>query len=391
MISNTPTPRFDTHSYLRFHYYAGMVHIKCQDWNAALSSFHLCLTVPCIGSSLNGISHVSIAARKKMLLIRCALLEAEEMDGHSSGGGRKSKSKKSTAETKVLDMPGAASQAMCRYMSNPSKRVDVSEGRSAAGPNPERAGERGSETGEEKRDHSMRRKQRHFLSSSSEGADRGPPLTSSQQKNIRQLGQYHDLVSTYITGISSHYATLLVEMKGLLVADGNWDLAKRLEVRLAYRAVREVASTYSVIGMNSLQKTVGDSCGAPVQDLIGSKDRIEDTLGGMMFCDWEDVLVSDPFYAKIDQKLGVATFIEGHKDAAAREGEDAQWLEYDLSKRMDACIILAERVRDLDIQLTSSQKYQQQSAKWEVKPDVASKQGQGGDLGHSPMDVGADW
>lgn len=373
-----------------------MVHIKCQDWNAALSSFHLCLTVPCIGNSLNGVSHVSIAARKKMLLIRCALLEAEEMDGpSSSGGGRRGKSKKSTVESKVLDMPGAASQVMCRYMSNPSKRIDGSEGRGAAGSNPERAGERGSDTGEEKNQgyHSIRRKQRQFVSTLSEGGstDRGPPLTSSQQKNIRQLGQYHDLVSTYITGISSHYAKLLVEMKGLLVADGNWDLAKRLEGRLAYRAVREVASTYSVIGINYLNKTIGDSCGAPIQDMISSRNKVEDALAGMMFCDWEDVLVSDPFYAKIDQKLGVTTFVEDNTDATAREGEDNRWLEYDLSKRMDACIDLAERVRDLDIKLTSSQKYQQQSAKWEVKPDVPTNQGQGGDLGHSPMDVGADW
>ena len=366
--------------------------MKCEDWNSALSSFHLCLTIPCIGSNLNGISNVSIAARKKMLLIRCALLESEEMDGPTSLGERRGKSKKSTVENLVLEMPGAASQAMYRYMSNPSKRVD-GEGRSAGFP--ERASERGSETGEERREgfHAMRRKQRHHPSSSSESGpgDRGPPLSSNQMKNIRHLGQYHDLVSTYVTGISSHYATLLFEMHDLLVIDGNWELAKHLEGRLAYRAVREVASTYSDIGIGSLEKMVRESCGAPVQDLMGSRNRVEDALAGMMTCDWDDVLVSDPFFAKIDQKTGVVTFVEDD-DAIAREEEDAQWLEYDLSKRMESCIGLAERVRDLDIQLTTSQKYQQQVAKWEVKGDASAKQGQGvSDVGHSPMDVGGDW
>ncbi|KAL3803162.1 hypothetical protein HJC23_003437 [Cyclotella cryptica] len=353
-----------------------------------------------------------IAARKKMLLIQCWLLEADEMDGPSneefseaSTAERKSvgsKSKKSTVENKVFEMPGSASQVMCRYMSNPSNRVgagDRSSGGeepSAPGSIPDRAGT-GGEAGEERREdyHSMRRKHRQHPSSSSDGSgtnDRGPPLTSGQMKNIRQLGRYHDLVSTYISGNASHYATLLLEMHDSLVEEENWELAKRLEGRLVYRAVRELASVYAVVGMDALERKVREKCGASVQELMGARRRVEDALMGMAGSDWEDVLISDPFYAHMDQLTNIVGFVEEDSDAIANQETEEQWLEHDLSKRMESCIVLAERVRDLDIQLTTSTKYQHQIAKWEVKADASTKQGQGvSDLGHAPMDVGVDF
>lgn len=43
-------------------------------------------------------------------------------------------------------------------------------------------------------------------------------------------------------------------MRDSLVAKGNWDLAKRLEGRLVYRFVREVASVYSAVGIEALER-----------------------------------------------------------------------------------------------------------------------------------------
>ena len=74
-----PYLRIDPSSYLRTHYYAGLVHVGCNNWNAALDSFHLCLTMPC--SSVNA---VAVAARKKSLLVQCLLLESEELDGNNT-------------------------------------------------------------------------------------------------------------------------------------------------------------------------------------------------------------------------------------------------------------------------------------------------------------------
>ena len=384
--------------------------MECHDWNSALSSLQLCLTVPCTGSTLNEVASIIIAARKKMLLIRCLLLEAEEMDGSTGslldveqrrGSGGTPKSKKSVIENKVLEVPGAASQAVCRYLSNPTKRVGDNSGErsqsAAHGSIPERAGERGSETGDDRIEeyHTIYGTNHRHQPSISDGTvpnDRGSTISSVQMKHIRQLGQYHDLVSTFIAGISSHYATLLVEMHDLLVTDGNWALAKRLEERLVYRVVREMASTYSMIGIVSLEDIVRDSCGASVQKLTGSSYKIEDALAGMAACDWEDAIVSDPLYARIDQNTALVNFVESDTEAMANEEAEEQWLEYDLSKRMELCVGLAEHVRDLDIQLTTSTKYQQQVAKWELRGDMSMKLGQGvADVGHSTMDVAGDW
>lgn len=402
----------DSTSYLRYHYFSGIVHMKCEDWHSALSSFQLCLTIPCIGGNFNTVSSISIAARKKMLLIQCWLLEADQMDGPSnevvnecSSAERKStasKSKKSTVESKIFQMPGAASQVMCRYLSNPSNRVGAGDSTIGGGEpstpnsNPERAGI-GGETGEERREdfHSMRKKHRQHPSSSSDGSgtnDRGPPLTSGQMKNIRELGRYHDLVTTYVSGNASHYATLLLEMHDSLVTEENWELAKRLEGRLVYRTVRELASVYAVIGMDALERKVRERCDASVQELMGTRRRAEDALMGMAGSDWEDVLVSDPFYARMNQSTCVVGFVEEDSDAIANQEIEEQLLEYDLSQRVESCIVLAERVRDLDIQLTSSTKYQHQIAKWEMKDDASTKQGQGvSDIGHAPMDLGVDF
>ena len=57
---------------------------------------------------------------------------------------------------------------------------------------------------------------------------------------------------------------------------------------------------------------------------------------------------------------------------------------------MESCIGLAERVRDLDIMLTTLMRwYQQQDAKWEVKRDAMAKQGGVVNLGHTPLKP--DW
>ena len=108
----------------------------------ALDSFHLCLTVPC--STVP--SAVCVAARKKSLLVRCLLLESEELDGNAGrpssssggvnadvqrmggvGGGSGIKgggaSMRSSLENMVLDLPGAASAAVVKYMSVATNRV----------------------------------------------------------------------------------------------------------------------------------------------------------------------------------------------------------------------------------------------------------------------------
>lgn len=372
--------------YLRYHYYAGLVHIGCDDWNSSLDSFYLCLTIPC-----QAVSAISIAARKKSLLVECILLEAEELDKHSGSDGKMS-GRRIAIENRVLGVPSAASQVLARYMAKSSNRVgggddDYGESVLAAA----LAGAETSEQSNRDRGGPTRRKANRAASTitSDVGDDGGAGEGRKANSYSSQLGRYHELVSTYISGNASHYATLLTEMTALLRTDGNWGLAKRLEGRLVYRAVRKKASVYSVTRMSDLEEAlqnVSSSLGSTSGGEIGTR-RIEDLLMGMAACDWEDPLVADPFVAKMDHSTSMVSFQDddpGNHSAANEE------LEKDLAHRLSSCVALAERIRQLDIGLTTTTKYQQHEKKQNMmRKDLQSlAQGQGvADLGQHAMDI----
>jgi len=416
---------------LRTHYYAGLVHIGCDEWNSALDSFHLCLTIPC-----STVSAISVAARKKSLLVQCLLLESEELDennvsGSSTSsatvsnsqariGGGGNKAPKSAVENRVLDLPGASSAAVNKYMATSSNRVSGNGGGGGAtsagsGSAPERTA--GSETSEQpsgRERQSSRRRMRSANSNSSSdavGGERGATTLdgSSRTKNYSHLGSYHDLVSTYISGNARNNAKLLNEMTDLLHIDGNWGLAKHLGGRLAYRAVRKVASVYSVVCVDVLERKMQEeaslgSSGGVGGEVVG-KHGVEDLLMGMAACDAKDALLADPFVARMDHSTGTVSFLDRYDDGdddESSEEEDSheKWMEADLSRRLESCISLAERVRDLDISLTTSPKYQQHAMKQmmmkgDSRASAMVQQQQGGssvaDIGHGPMDIGVDW
>lgn len=285
-------------------------------------------------------------------------------------------------------------------MSAQSNRVERRESATTgSGSAPERTA--GSETSEQPsgRERSSRRRVRSANSSSSDAPGGGDRASEggSKSKNAH-LGSYHELVSTYISGNASHYSKLLAEMTAFLHADGNWGLAKQLEGRLlAYRSIRKVASVYSVVGVDMLEKKMQEG-----ESAIGEvgKRGLEDVLMGMAACDSKDALLADPFVARIDQSTGMVSFLDGHDDddSSDDDDDDEEQMEADLSRRLESCIALAERVRDLDIVLTTSPKYQQHVMKEKMmkgdrgasammKQQAASV----ADIGQGPMDIGVDW
>ena len=409
-------------SCLRAHYYAGLVHAGCEAWDDALDSFHACLVLPC-----SFVGPIVVAARKKGLLVRCLLLEFEELDGRGGGGaaaaadggaaapraddgggGSGGWTAGSTLEGRVLGLPGASSAAVVKFMSASSNRVGrtesaVSGGAASSSSAPERTA--GSETERSSRRRTRGANPDHRASPSLSGgggerwgrggerwgrpADASPSTTTASKDS--HLGGYHDLVSAYIKGNANHYARLLTEMTDLLHSDGNWELAKRLEGRLlVYRTIRRVASVYSVVGADVLEGKMQE-VGAGEVGMRG----IEDLLMGMAGHDAGDPLLADPFVARADQSTGMVSFLDDFDDDESVE-DHGERLDADLSARLRSCIALAERVRDLDIALTTSPKYQQHAMKeMMMKGDrFANTKPQGSsvaDIGHGPMDIGADW
>jgi hypothetical protein len=397
-------------SLMRAHYHAGLVHVGCEAWDDALDSFHACLVVPC-----SVVGPIAVAARKKSLLVRCLLLESDELDGRRDGilgrggigppaddrvDGSLGRTAVSSLEDRVLGLPGAACAAVVKFMSTSSNNRAGGTDSSAAGASggkdeasPPSAPDR-TTTGSETTERSSRRRTRgsnpdHRVSPGGErlGSVHVPSTTFA--KIDSHLGEYHDLVSAYIKGNANHYAKLLSGMSDLLRSDGNWELAKRLDSRLlVYRSIRRVASVYSVVGADVLEGKMREVCAREVE-----KRKVEDALMGMARCDAGDSLLADPFVARMDQSTGMVTFPDESVDGG---DEEERRMEADLADRLRSCIALAERVRSLDIGLTISPKYQQHAMKEKMtKGDRGSSMtkllgSSVADIGHGPMGIG-DW
>lgn len=425
--------RYDITSLIRSYYYVGIIYLECEMFEEALDTFTLCLVVPSAT-----ISPIAIAARKKILLIKCLLLESEELDnsqktrkkGSGEGGGKDEVGRTMLLEDKVLALPGTASAAIVKYISPSSSRITGGGGgtggsamseRSSSGRGgreglpllhaPERTGGEGSsevgggEGGREQRSNRRRTRganpDRSMGMMSSRGGvpRRGDENwegggrhdeeggTNSRGDN-HHLVSYNDLVLAYISGKINHFAKLMTEMTDLLHVDGNWDLVKRLEGRLlVYRSIRKVASVYSVVGINVLE-------GSPDIARAGgvSKRGFEDVLMGMTRCD-EDTLLVDPFVARLDQSTGMVSFLDVDDELLFHCDDDddkrRQRMDADLSTRLHSCITLAQRVRDLDIALTTSPKYQQHASR-EFMMRAKLQGSSVADIGDG-MDIGGEW
>ena len=382
--------------YLRYHYYAGLVHIGCDDWNSALDSFYLCMTIPC-----QTVSAISVAARKKSLLIECILLESEELDDNAAVNDNGMKMGNRAIESRVMNVPGAVSPVLARYLNNSSSnRVGGGDEDGMLGST--LAALAGADTSEQSRGLPSRRRVHHHRAASNISSDGGGDDDDDggaaagggrerNGKNYPQLGRYHKLVSTYISGNAKHYATVLTGMMDLLRIDGNLGLAKRLEGRLVYRAVRQKASVYSVTRTSALEATLRDVCSNLGSTAGGemAPRLVEDLVMSMTALDWDDHLVADPFVAKLDHSTNMVSFLD--EDPNRHNSANVK-LEKDLVGRLASCTALANRVRHLDIALTKSSKYKMHAMK-QKKIDVKSfQQGQTvADLGGA-MDIsGSEW
>ena len=408
-----PYGRLDHGSFLRTYYYAGLVHAGCEDWQSALTAFHACLVLPS-GTA----SALQVAARKKMLLVRCILLESDELDSVSGGGaggpgggsggngGQSRKSRSAALEDRVLELPGACSPALAKLMSAQSGRVASS---SSGGAHHERAvnsadpaadegvaagGGGGEATSEQQQRTGPHRVQRKKRGSGDDGPGGDGGGRNGGPGAAAQLAQYHELVSTYISGNAGHLARLLGEMAGTLVSDGNQGLARHLVGRLGYRAVRRVASVYSVTEIAALSARLSDliaEMGGSASSVAGhavGAAGVEDLVLAMAAVDSSDPLVVDPFEARVDQSTGTVSFAP---DADSDDGGGCRDAASDLASRLESCFSLARRVRDLDVRLTTSPAYQRHAVREAaIRGEGRAAASSVADLGSGPgaMDIG---
>ena len=275
-------------NYLRYFYYLGMIHLGCDDYNSAISAFHVCLTAP---SQI--ISSITIAARKKMMLAHCLLLEQDDFDEedtlasshlltrHGHGGEGTLMNKIHNLAQIITALPNATSPNVTASLSLPAVASSNNNPMSLTASTSTAPASNSAATSIAMRinhPHSNNQDgsaadELDIISSSddvSEAARRNTSTintastttTSTLNSNPSHhygLYQYHDLVTTFANLQSTQFQQCMENNTILWKTDGNFGLVKKLQVILRQRAVKKIGRVYKVI---PLQK-VGDMLGLP--------------------------------------------------------------------------------------------------------------------------------
>jgi len=342
-------------TYLTYFYYYGMVCVGCDDYELAAHCFRICVSAPS-----QVVSAISIAARKKLLLIQCLLVEEYGLAAGSGGGysegsaAGKGKDKKDVA----MELPAASSPCVIRYMSGSS----VKGGTFGATGKPESAAEgpvtttaAGAEGGTTAPSTSAQ-----SASSSTAAVAGGRPVGGrrdrSKEKNYYHLGRYHDIVVAYLNDNAEHLDFILDDTAELLAYDGNLGLAKRVKDSIAWRNVAKTASVYEVVALEKIGSTTTET---KIGDIGEKRKKAEDLLLEIL----SEGKADCSFGVKIDQESGVVYFPrEGDgswddDDEDMDRDEDDEQLE-GMASRVKECMALAQRIRELDTALTASNRYQ---------------------------------
>ncbi len=315
-----PKASLSPEDFLRYHYLLGMVYLGCDDYSSAISAFQICLTVP---SKI--VSAISIEAMKKMMLAKCLNLYHEDEKSQSiksnssyqqqrkkdrSGSSRRSVSKTNSREgedtgylalvKQICDMPNAVSTSVFKF----------------------------------------------FTSSD----------TSNELLLQESIQIYESLVRAFVALDLTVFQKCLKEGQEKLEADGNMGLAKQLLMLMQYRSVRNISCIYEAIPLSKLAKKLG------FEDGISGISKAESLLLQIALrqkCSGSTSVLHSHIDFTIDSDSSVVYFYEvgfecgGDTDLAEREKAQTE-----LTKRLMTSMNLAERITNMEIDVTCSSKYQ---------------------------------
>lgn len=307
--------------FLRYHYLLGMVHLGCDDYSNAISAFQICLTIP---SKI--VSAISIEAMKKMMLVKCLILYQE--DEHEQSQSIKSNS--IYQQQRKKDRSGTS-----RGVSNTNSHEGEYTGNLALVkqicdmPN------------------SVSTSVFKFFTSSA---------TSNDFLLQESMQIYESLVRAFVALDLKAFQKCLKEGKDKLEADGNMGLAKQLVTLMQYRSVRNISSIYEAIPLSKLAKKLG------FEDGIVGISKAESLLLQIALrqkcSDSTSVLLSHIDFT-IDSASSVVYFYEiGFESGGDTDLADREKMQTELTKRLMASMNLAERITNMEIDVTCSSKYQ---------------------------------
>merc|ERR1711933_202770 len=161
---------------------------------------------------------------------------------------------------------------------------------------------------------------------------------------------YNSLVKVFESTDVPKFKELKDKMTSLLMGDGNLGLANQVEAELLPHKVRKLAKVYETIPLNKLANKLG----------LETVDEAESLILSMSFRQSESSKGS--FRVKINQEEGIVYFIQDDDKFSSLLDDDSllnsSQISQDLTKQITQCINFANRIRDLDVILSTSQSFQ---------------------------------
>lgn len=160
---------------------------------------------------------------------------------------------------------------------------------------------------------------------------------------LQELEQYNSLIAAYWFGDTSSFQKISGALKDLFLFDGTWDLIVQLKESFTFRMIYTLANVYEAMPISMLVDYI------TLFDASTTADTLWKVLEKARECNTD-------FTFDIDQQHGFVHFfhvVKEPQDSSSSSENDAF-----LGEQMAAYVSLTERIKELDVSLATSKKYQ---------------------------------
>jgi len=294
--------------YLRYHYLRGIIYYASDDIHLAIQEWNHCIATPA-----NIMSDIMLCAWKKMVLAKCLLFQLDDEEELVMGAAA---SKRTGGGVGGAGQAAAISASFQSPTNNRSRRGVGGKGGKGAGALVD------------------------YLCELPHGASHA--VHRYFKNDTPDMSLYRQVINKFVKNDLQDVLSLTLEngdtVQQVLQMDGNLGMFKRLIPIARWRKLRALSKVYDVIPMEKLAKQLGLDQAKCKEFLAqaGLKQSASHTRV--------------PIEMSIDDEAEVIYF-------------DIDEKEEDLSGKIEQCMALAKRVKDLDIAIATSHKYRSNLAK----------------------------
>jgi len=394
--------------FARYHYIRGMVYYACDELSSAIVEWGHCLEIPCsmVGGSKDKTLHVILCTWKKWVLAKCLLCQYDEDENDENGGhderginynrnvdkeekergggegkeeeeeweGKKNREQleeetlsKRKRTNNVIDLSiKKLILTLPRGTSSVLRRLLQGEGE----------GRKGSKKNVSLVASASSSEMQPATSSTGANVATTAARTNSRGSMEQEVELYKMLVADFVHGDldilfqnKDKSGRFQLQMQ-FFERDGNVGMIKRLLPVMRWRTLRKISKIYSEISIQELSNKMNMS---PL-----------DCMEFLLQVAWKQDLHRKDYRTPIDFRVDDGTGVV-YLEEEDMEQENMMYVE----KKLGESIALANRVKDLDVSIASSSRYQMNLIKYNLEESkrIKMRGGGGESSGRSVIDL----